>query len=169
MKRFNKKITISEEKLHQIVMQEVHKLFEYARPRNEIIERISSYLPQIIENWCLVHACSITNTNINQCKNHWKTELRTHLMKSATFKLKGKNDYKSRYSMITQAESKDELLSDIKQIDFIISEKFSIENINLDENIYQQILNDLINNKENIFDIIASMNKEKIIEYINNI
>lgn len=169
MKKHNLKHIINEQRIHNIIINEINKLLEHARPRNEIIEKISSFLPQIIENWSLIRACTLIGKDINQCKNHWKTELRTHLMKCATFKLKGKNDYKSRYSMMIQAEQKDELLTDIKQIDFIVGVKFNAENIELDENIYQQILIDLISNKEQLFDVIASMNKDKLFEYINSI
>ena len=49
-------------------------LFEMAIDRSKYIDKLMDRTDQIIENWCLVHYCTLYDQT-NQNKNRWKQEL----------------------------------------------------------------------------------------------
>lgn len=168
-----KYIRLTEEQLNNIIKEQVEKnisriIAEYADPRKDVIKRLKNYFVQLVQNWCLVHLCTLTNTDINDCKNHWKNELWAILSKMSSFKLQGNNSYESRIKAIETAESGEELLTDTEIIYGNVIAKFAKENIT-DETIIEQVINDLIKSKNNIIHIIANFDKNEIKEYINKI
>ena len=62
-------------------------LFEMAHDRSKYQEIVDGIAFQLLENWCLIRYCKIENPNC-RCKEHWKTELRGHLMKLIRTKIK---------------------------------------------------------------------------------
>lgn len=169
----DKYIRLTETQLHKLIKEEVEKnitriLNEYADPRKVIIKWLRNFFEQLIENWCLVHTCTITNTDINQCKNHWKQELWTILSKMGSFKLQGNNSYDNRVKVIETAEKGQELLTDFDSVYGNVIVKFAKEKIE-DEELISSIIKDLTKSKKDIIHIIANYDKKEIKEYVNTI
>ena len=163
-------MNITEEQLNNIIREQIEKyLIEYTDPRNRFIDRADDLLPQLIENWCLVHYCTLMNTDINQCKNHWKSELRNIIFQMGIKKV-GNNKPQIRHKAFIEAFDRSNLLDDVEMAYISCIGKFEKENISWENNdIYQQCINDLISHKENIVNILVNFNKNDIIDYINKI
>lgn len=174
MKKVNGKyIRLTEKQLNQLIKEQVDKsvnkiLQEYANPRKEVIKNLKNYFEQLIQNWCLVHYCTLVNEDINNCKHHWKNELWAILGKMGSFKLQGNNSYGSRIKAIETAENGEELLSDVDVVYGNVRAKFAKENIN-NEEIICNVIDDLVKSKNDIIHVIANFDKNEIIEYINKI
>ena len=162
---------IDRDKLHNIIKEEIKKyLTEYADPRNRFIKRVDDVVPQLVENWCLVHYCTLCNEDINQCKNHWKIELRTSFISIGNRKLVGNNSVQGRYKALEEGFSYSELLTDYNTSYNYCIEKFDKEKIKWeDNNLYNQCIKDLIENYSIIINLLADFNLHNIIEYINTI
>lgn len=64
------------------------KLLEMAISRSEFVSKANSLRPQIFQNWCLVqYAKQFNDKNLE----HWKRELKTHLLNLEKFELKSSN------------------------------------------------------------------------------
>ena len=74
-----KYIRLTEQDLNNII----NKAFEKKINLFRLKERILNQVQQIIENWCLVSLCSLTNNDVNRCKEHWRNELGTALQNAA--------------------------------------------------------------------------------------
>lgn len=163
---------MKDEKLKKIIREEIEKyLIEYTDPRNRFIDRVDDLLPQLVENWCLIHYCTIMNEDVNQCvfKKHWETELR-NIMFQMSMKKVGNNKPQIRYKAFIEAFGRSELLDDVDVAYTLCIDKFEKENISWDNNPnYQQCINDLIANKNDIINILVNFNRNEIIEYINKI
>lgn len=142
-------------------------LTEMALSRKSIKARIINLFPQIIIHWCLIKY-SITNNVNNELVNHWKTELTTHINNVARLQIKENNSYNSRKILVNQIIDEEDL-TDANVIDFIISPKFSEENINISSVEYGNVIIDFINNINEIVNLIALKNRDNIIEYIHNL
>lgn len=164
-----KYIRLTEDELKQIIKESLNNLIlEYSMKRKDYFIRCVNLSQQIIENWCLVHYCTIINEDINRCKNHWKKELFSHMATLSEIDLKDNNSTESRIKVIQSAFEENDLITS-KQILKKIGKKFIIEGINLkDENISILIencsksINDIIYN-------IANYDLENLKEYINKI
>lgn len=137
-------------------------LLEMSFNRGVYKNKIENLFPQIIENWCLVHYCNLTQNT--QYKNHWIGELKGHLRTCARFGIKPTDNYKNRLSAINNVID-DNDFENPKIINFVISTKFEKENISIKDNIYQYILGDCSREINTIADVIASQSMEKIDEY----
>lgn len=161
---------IDNETLHKIIQEEVQKILtEYADPRNKFIDRVDSILPQLVENWSLVHICTITDTDYNRCKNHWKSELRNAFAYISNKSIKNNNSYDARYKAIIEGISYSELLDNESAIYNQIKVKFLNENINLSRKVIIECIHHLIENKAIIIDLLAKQDIDNIIDYINEI
>lgn len=178
MKRIKGKyIRLTESQLNKLVDEAIEKhinkiITEYADPRKEVIKWLRGYFKQIAENWCLIKFCTLSGNDINQCKNHWRTELLNILSICGSFKLKGNNDYNHRIQVIEESESGQELLTDAKVINVHIRSKFIKENVEMNNDnkiIYFQCIDELIANKDIIIHLIANWDENEIKEYINKI
>ena len=73
-----KKNIINEEILHKTLKEEIQKVIEsnknrellneMALPRKNYKKRLDELIPQVLENWCLVHYCTIIGQT--QYKKH---------------------------------------------------------------------------------------------------
>lgn len=166
---------ITEEKLNKLIKETVDKyveriIAEYADPRNKFIDKVDATLPQIVENWCLVHYCSLIGEDINNCKGHWQRELKTALIAIGSRKLKGNNSPSSRYKAFEEGVEYSELLDDYDTLFSNCITKFETENINWEDNeLYNQCIKDLLNNKTIILDLLSNYKFRNIIDYINTI
>ena len=60
-------------------------LLDMAITRADYIKNLDSLFPQIVQNWCLV---KYGNEHHLPLVNHWKTELRSHLLKLNGYNIK---------------------------------------------------------------------------------
>ena len=60
------------EKLMDLI--ENTKIFEMAISRSKYTDRLYNMVNQIIENWCLIRYCTLTNSNLD-LRAHWCSEL----------------------------------------------------------------------------------------------
>lgn len=169
---------ITESKLNEIIKKQVQKtiseyidkhfLFEMAYRRGVFKEKINCLLDQIIQNWCLVHYCTLVNRE--QLKKHWKEdELQTHLMKCASYNIQGNNSSKARAKALNELWSERDFNSNLNTINLIVNMKFRQEKIDVTTPIYQQCLYDCMKASNDIIKVIADANINNIIEYTNSI
>lgn len=166
----NKYIRLTEQDLHRIVRENVQKelnilLEYYALNKSDFQEKVYNQTIQIVENWCLIKYCTLTNTDVNNCKNHWKVKLRTAFKKAAFGKLKGNDSVQSRYKAIKSTFDKADI-SDYEQVDFAIRDKFIAENISINSDEYIEVINLFIKNIDNIIECIAA---KDYYEYVENL
>ena len=170
-----KYIRLTEEQLNKIIKENIDRsikriISEYAEPRQKFINRIDNLLPQIVINWCLVHYCTITNEDVNRCKNHWRNELRSAIINACGKVLKGNNSIESRKKAINEAIEYSELLTNPSMAFNIVADKFETENIQVKNNTNLTLtIQHLIDNKDSIVEIMAINEYNNIIDYINNI
>lgn len=173
-----KKLELTEIELKNIIKEEIQEalneysnkgnLFEMAYRRDVFKEKVNYFLDQIIQNWCLVHYCTLTNRK--ELKKHWKEdELQTHLMKCAGFNIQGNNSPKARAKALTEIWSERDFNSNTNTINLIVNTKFRKENIDITTPIYSQCLNDCLEASNDIIKVIADANIKEIIDYTDSI
>lgn len=65
-------------------------LLEMAITRADYIKNLDNMFPQIVQNWCLI---KYGTKNHIPTVNHWKTELRSYLLKLNGFNIKSSSKY----------------------------------------------------------------------------
>lgn len=172
MKRIkNKYIRLTEQDLSKIVKSAVEKelnmlLEYYAISRSDFQKNIKNQICQIVENWCLIRFCELTNNDVNNCKNHWKDELKAACKNAAIQKIKGNDSSSSRLKAICKVFDDLEINSDYNVVDEIIVDKFVKEQIDTNSEEYKQTINDFMNSCK---DICISLATHKYREYIDNL
>lgn len=168
-----KYIRLTEAELTKLITEEVNKklqmLMEYAIPRDKFIENAFAKSDQIIENWCLVHFCSITKTNVNNCYNHWKSELSTAMDNVWRKTIKNHKDYDTRYKAIVEAFEWNDLFEGSERIIVLTKNKFKKEDIDIKSTEYVQTCNDCFNAIKDMIDIMADYGNDRIEDYVNSI
>lgn len=154
-----------------IVKEELNKyskklVLEYALERGVYKFRLENELPQIIENWCLVHFCTLTNRD--ETKIHWKGELRGHFLNATNLNLTKNNKEDKRRKVL------DEIWNDYDYnlsvtISTAIANKFIKENINIKSDVFKQVVDDFIQSSEEIKNVILSKNIDLIADYVEKI
>lgn len=172
MKKINGKyIRLTESELREVVKKEVNKqlsiILEYAIPRAKFIENAYNLSNQIIENWCLIHYCTLTGRT--DTKEHWKDELYAHMENVTRKVIKKNNSYEVRLKAITEGFEWEDLLSGPDRISMLILRKFKKENIDTSSKEYLQCIEDCFNSVNTIIDIMAKFNPSLIYEYIKTI
>lgn len=166
----NKYIRLTEQQLNNIIKECVKKemtlLNEYAIKRKEFKFNVWNLLEQIITNWCLVHYCALTNTDVNQCKNHWKQELSAYLTKIARTDIKGNNSTESRFKAVTEVFEENDLINNPSLVKDLITTKFVKENIPIDDEMFDKVVNDCVESLEVIALAIANKVTRDYIETI---
>ena len=144
-------------------------VYEMAIPRKKFKEKIENLMIQILENWCLVHYCTIVGRT--ETKNYWKNnELRPHLIQCAYYKMQGNNSYEARLKVLQEVWSETECDSDLSAIDNAVCTKFAIEGIDTKNNdSYKKCIQDCLNAAPDIMHVIALGKADKIQEYINTL
>ena len=111
------------------------RLFEMAYSREQYINNIDGIADQIVENWCLIHYCTLYDID-DENKNHWKQELCAHCKKLLRSLAKVNKLKVTQYAMIDMLE-----LDDAKQIEAIIADKFREEHFELVSDICDDFVN----------------------------
>lgn len=167
-----KYIRLTEDELKQIIKEVVDNkislIMEYAEPRKEFIKRVIGLGKQIIQNWCLIHCCTVTNEDVNRCKNHWKEELSSAIENIADISIKGNDSFETRKKAIVEAFNELDLNQGISKIEKYTRIKFQKEGIS-NKDIKLQVINDCFNNLGNIIDVLAKGYDENWLEYIETI
>lgn len=158
-----------EEKIRRIVKEELRMLLlEMPLPRRRWKQKIDDLLDQIIQNWCLVHYCTLINREA--LKKHWKEdELQTYLTKCASYKIDGNNSVKGRLKALNEVWAERDFATDVNCINLIVNTKFRKEHIDVNSPIYQQCIEDCSWHTSQIISVIANANVEDIINYTNSI
>jgi hypothetical protein len=164
------KLTLNE--LNDLVKECVYRiysklpLYEYAVHRTDFVYRVSNLLPQILESWCLIHYCSLVGRT--QTKEHWKDELFAHMSNIGGLEIKSNNKFKKRLKAIYEGfEIRDLPNKGTKQISFYIERKFISKGIDVNDNVFKQVVYDCYNSLKNIAEAIAEpLNIKEYIETI---
>lgn len=170
-----KKIILTEQELSNILKESIKAvleenerklLTEMAFPRKDYKQKVASIIPQILENWCLVRYCSITNRT--ECKQHWSDELRGYISTASRFSIRGNDSKQARTKVLNEIWNENDY--NLPQyLNLTIANKFIVENIDITSQQYRQVLSDNISSINNLFQIILSRDINIIQEYVNNI
>ena len=160
--------------IHLILKEEIQKvldynrgiLFEFAIPRKTYKKRIDDLIPQILENWCLVHFCTIVGQT--QYKKHWSDELRGHLLTVSRLSIKGNDSDESRNNVLEEIWDENDYANPMF-LNMTVINKFIQEKIDTKTDIYGQVIEDCINDRQHIFNAILSRNIDTINEYVETI
>lgn len=153
--------------INEVVEKKINSLLEYyAINRSRFKERILNQVQQIIENWCLVSFCSLTNNDINRCKEHWRNELGTALQNVARPELKRNNSFEYRYKLIKSVFDEEDLCNDPNRILLLIRRKFTNEGIDYKSKEVKTVCDMFI---DNIDDIIKSMADSSYNDYVETL
>lgn len=166
-----KYIRLTEEELKGIIKEEVGKqlslIMEYALPRSKFIDNAFNLSQQIIENWCLVHYCTITNRT--DTKKHWKDELFAHMDNVSKNTIKKNNSFENRKKAFIEAFDYNDLFTSPERIVRLTLRKFMKEEIDTKSEEYTKCVNDCFNSINDIIDALSDGDVHKIGEYIEGI
>ena len=167
----NKYIRLTEDELKRVVKEEVRKelslIMEYALPRAKFIDNAFNLSQQIIENWCLVHYCTITNRT--DTKKHWKNELFAHMDNVSKNTIKKNNSLENRKKAFIEAFDYNDLFTSPERIVRLTLRKFIKEEIDTKSEEYTKCVNDCFNSINDIIDALSDGDVYKIGEYIEGI
>lgn len=168
-----RKIKLTEQDLLSVIKESVYQVFkdnvllEYAVSRKEFVRNVYNLSYQIIENWCLIHYCTLTKRT--ETKEHWKDELYAHIDNIVFDGIKSNNSPKSRLKAIIQAFDRADLYKDETVIYNKVQRKFKKEGIKLDD-VFNIVVTDCFNSINDIANVLASAKNETEIEkYIETI
>ena len=107
-------------------------LFEMTLDRADFVKLTSNLAPQIVENWCMIHYCTLFDPD-NLNKNHWKQELRAYCKKLLQSIVKVNKLKATNAAMIDMLE-----LDNPDQIYAIIYDKFEEEHFDIKKDICEE-------------------------------
>lgn len=163
-----KKIRLTYNDFKKIIFESVYNildntlLLEYLVQRKDFVNLIWNLSDQIIENWCLVHYCTVIGQT--EYKKHWADELKGCLKRISRTGIKSSNDFNSRKKCVLQAFAMNDLdKGDISErIYLIIQNKFESEGIE-DMGLLMQISADCANRLHELIDILSTPNNEAMV------
>lgn len=168
-----KTIKLSMNDLRDIVYEVVYKCYsklplnEYFVKRSKFVDNVWHLSYQIIENWCLVHYCTLVGRT--ELKEHWKDELIAHLTNIGRDGIKANNSVGTRMKAIAEGFDYASLYDGSERILQIVQDKFKQENINIDDAVIQTV-KDCSQAINDIAKVIAEYHvKIGIREYVNTI
>ena len=172
-----KYIRLTEEQLNKIVHDAVEKrlsiLMEYAIPRSKFVENAFNMSSQIIENWCLVHYCTLTGRTTT--KDHWKRELNTHMVNASKQHIKKNNSYDIRLKAIEEGFEWNDIPTTPDRVYELVINKFIDEGIvtteaydKPDESV-MKCAEDCHTNIPIVISLIAQDKRLEILKYIETI
>ena len=166
-----KYIRLTEKRLNQIVKEAVEKqlemMLEYAIPRKDFVNKSAHLVGQILENWCLVHYCTLCGRT--ETKDHWSGELLMHMMNIGNETMKSNDSYESRVKAIYEGFAKKDIPSTPERIRKLIAAKLIVEKINTKDPTIIKSVEDCHNSIDTIVCQIASGDSEAAWEYIQTI
>lgn len=164
------KVFINELKcvISNVVREELQKyvITEMAMSLKDYKNRVESLMQQILENWCLVRYCTLTNDK-QEMKNHWKMELRAHINNIASIKLKNGNSPTAKQNALYSLWNMYDWDTDESCISRRLYVKFEEEEISTNNTIFAQIVTDFKNETKNIIKILTSNSNLDVMEYVN--
>ena len=167
-----KKLRLSENEFKGLIYDAIYHvldksfILEYAIQRKTFVSLVRDLSYQIIENWCLIHYCTLTNRS--QTKEHWKDELKAYLKRLIRLSIKN-NDFKTRLKAAKEGFNESDMYVSEELLFSFVKDKFKTEKIELDY-IVKEVIRDCYNSLDSIIEIIATYNDhEKMDEYINSI
>ena len=165
---------LDEGTLRQYIKDTVHStveemlLNEMAFDLKTYKDRIRNHAIQIATNWCLVRY-TFYNENFLQLRNHWMSELKTHLTALAIAKVTTKNQSDTKYRAVLSVWAEFEFDRDEYSISGQIANKFETEGIDIHTDTFATIVDEFKNETRHIADVIASGDRIKVNEYVNNL
>ena len=140
-------------------------IFEIALSREDFIRRLDGLSGQLIENWCLIRYCTITNQI--EYKTHWRSELRTHINNILAKDVKVDRKRTIEFEYLKNSE-----YNNPENIYKIISVKWYKENLDIDSTGTSEVVNDFVSyGIYELIDILANkkITQNELIEYIETI
>lgn len=155
------------QQIYEIVYNAIknNTLFEMALERRYYKDKVDDMFPEIIINWCLIHYCTLIGQT--EYKKHWSDELYNHIRQVVTYSIKKNDSEKTRLKVFQEIWDERDL-DDNWRIDLMIDLKFSKENIQTNTDVYNKVIEDFINQKDKLLNILLCRNKEEIKDYIYN-
>lgn len=168
-----KYIRLTESQLTSLIQEEVQKqlqiLKEYAEPRNKFVDRCANQFNQIFENWCLCRYCTLINTDINMCHNHWRTELLTAINNIAQATIKGHDNAETRQKAIIEGFDRSDAFGSHDLFNKKMLVKFYKENFKPNKEVLEQCFTDFDKDINMIIELISKNEIESIIDYIEKL
>ena len=162
------KVRLTYNEFKKVIFESVYKildntlLLEYLVQRKDFVNLLWNLSDQIIENWCLVHYCTVVGQS--EYKKHWTDELKGYLKRISRTGIKSSNDFDSRRKCVLQAFAMNDLdKGDIaKRIALIIQNKFESEGI-VDGGVINQVATDCSSRLNELIDLLATPNNEGMV------
>ena len=144
-------------------------LTEMAYPRQEFKRKADELTTQITQNWCLINYAKLTN-NRQEVVEHWKNELSAHITNVAKMKIKKNNSFSMRVNALNEVwVDESEIGRDYETVNMTIFFKFREEQIPTDDEVYQQVISNLMNEVPILINIMAQGDLCAIQTYITNL
>ena len=131
-------------------------------------DRIRNHAVEIARNWCLVRY-TFYNENFITLRKHWMSELKAHLNELAIAKIATKKQSDTKFKAVLSVWSEFEFDRDEYSITGQIADKFETENIDIYGDVFPKVVDDFKNETMNIANVIASGDRNKVNNYVNNI
>ena len=166
---------MTESEIRRIIKETVKKvldeqskclLLEMPLHRKNYKKRQISELPQVIINWCLVHYCTIVGRQ--QLKEHWKDELRGHILNMSSLSIKENDSAEKRLKVLSEIWVEDDY-DKPENLSLKVCNKFIKEKININSEAYVKTITDCLKCVDGLFDVILSRDIEKTRNYVNSI
>ena len=155
--------------LKEFLLESLQKsfIFEMALSRKELKDKVDALIYQIIENWCLINHCKLFDKhNINI--NHWKKELRGHMINIFNKSLKGGN-YQTKFKLIEETIVDKLEITTAEKISRLIKAKFKDENFTVSKDVCNNCIEELYAIMQMMSNADTSQNLDTIIDYIDNL
>lgn len=165
-----KKIVLTENSLKSFISECIYNvlkntfLLEYLIHRDKFVDLCWNLSQQILENWCLVHYCTLVDRN--DLKEHWKDELKAYLYRIDSNGIKSNNSPKNRIKAIKEGFEMADLFDINSKVYKSVYRKFKKENIKNDE-IIEQVINDFYNSIDDLINVLSY--DSDIEEYVDSI
>ena len=131
-------------------------------------DRIRNHAIQIAINWCLVRY-TYYNKEFIHLRKHWMAELKTQLNAITIAKVSAKNQSNAKYKSFLSVWAEFEFDRDEYSINGQIANKFETEGIDILSEDYIKVVDDFKNETKNIANVVASGDRMKVNEYVENI
>lgn len=136
---------------------------EMAIKLGEFRSKSEGIINQIIENWCLVKWCDMYPDELTskQLRNHWATELISHMLYINNIKLKGSRKDKALHNLVIKTLEYDDPI----EVANIIRNKFEKERLEKYINIMSE---ECANNINTICKLLCCNDENYIKNYVNS-
>lgn len=144
----------------------------YAVDRKTFIKMFKGYCDTLILYLCLVIYSRLYGGDNQTCQQnikHWKGEVFSYINAVTRVSLKGNNGRDSRYKAIRQAIEEIDLEKNTNLYNTARKIFLEKEHINVNENKWDEIVNNVKNLWDNIAEVISSENEDMVREFVDNL